>query len=303
LRELVLRGLGWDIIRIWSTDWWHDAEGALERVVTRLQGLLDASRARRSEETRHLEEAAAALTGRSSAEEEEVKSEGEIEAEDEEVPDGDVVHPADGPLSPSLGHRAAADLIIARAPASNERSVALTTPQAGIGRFHEADPASVVDGIDTDAFFESAYDARLIAMIEHVAVVEGPVRDDVLARRIARIHGWARTGARIRDRIMTLARHRLPITQEDDGLFIWAPDANTKSFAAFRRPTGSEVRPIDEIALPELTALAREMLANGMSGEAAIAAMARETGGQRIRAVSRERLKRALGLAISEGEN
>jgi hypothetical protein len=93
------------------------------------------------------------------------------------------------------------------------------------------------------------------------------------------------------------------MTKEDDGLFIWAPDADTKIFAPFRRPAESEARPIDEIALPELTALAHEVLANGMSGEAAITAMARETGGQRIRAVSRERLKQALGLAISGGES
>lgn len=136
-------------------------------------------------------------------------------------------------------------------------------------------------------------------MIEHVAVVEGPVRDDVLARRIARVHGWARTGARIRDRIMTLVRSRLPMTQEEDGLFIWGPEADTKIFTTFRRPMGSEARPVDEIALPELIALAHEVLANGMNGEAAITAMARETGGQRIRAASRERLKRALTLAIT----
>ncbi|MBN0617346.1 DUF559 domain-containing protein, partial [Pseudomonas aeruginosa] len=27
LREQVLRGLGWEILRIWSTDWWIDALG------------------------------------------------------------------------------------------------------------------------------------------------------------------------------------------------------------------------------------------------------------------------------------
>jgi hypothetical protein len=96
---------------------------------------------------------------------------------------------------------------------------------------------------------------------------------------------------------------RLLMTQEDDGLFIWAPDADTKDFTALRRPMESEARPIDDIALQELTALTHEVLASGLSGEAAITAMARETGRQRIRAISPERLKRALGLAISGSEN
>lgn len=297
LREQVLRRLGWDIIRIWSTDWWHDAESALEKVGSRLQGLLDESRARRTEQTQRLNEAASAM--RSSAEE--VKSEVQIAVRDED-PDEDSLHSADGLPSPPSGHQVAADLMIARAPSSNENSVLLTTRPVGTAQFQEADPATVVDDINAEAFFESVYDTRLIAMIEHVAVVEGPVREDVLARRIARVHGWARTGARIRDRIMNLVRSRLPMTQEEDGLFIWGPGADTKVFTTFRRPMGSEVRPVDEIALPELIALAHEVLANGMNGEAAITAMARETGGQRIRAASRERLKRALSLATTGSE-
>jgi very-short-patch-repair endonuclease len=51
LRERVLRGLGWEILRVWSTDWWVDAEGTLEKLDARLRELLDASRVQRAEET------------------------------------------------------------------------------------------------------------------------------------------------------------------------------------------------------------------------------------------------------------
>jgi very-short-patch-repair endonuclease len=47
LREQVLRGLGWSIVRVWSTDWWLDGEGAFARLEERLQSLLTADRARR----------------------------------------------------------------------------------------------------------------------------------------------------------------------------------------------------------------------------------------------------------------
>lgn len=48
LREQVLRDLGWEIVRIWSTDWWIDRPGTLERVHLKLQGLLARSREQRA---------------------------------------------------------------------------------------------------------------------------------------------------------------------------------------------------------------------------------------------------------------
>lgn len=48
LREQVLRKLGWEIVRIWSTDWWVDPRGTLERIAAQLDGLLIASRAKRA---------------------------------------------------------------------------------------------------------------------------------------------------------------------------------------------------------------------------------------------------------------
>ena len=59
LREQVLRGLGWEILRIWSTDWWVDPAGTLERVCRQLDELLAASRAARAVESESVEEAAA----------------------------------------------------------------------------------------------------------------------------------------------------------------------------------------------------------------------------------------------------
>lgn len=61
LREHVLKGLGWNIIRIWSTDWWIDAAGALEKVHANLNKLLEESRAQRTEEERKRQEAANAV--------------------------------------------------------------------------------------------------------------------------------------------------------------------------------------------------------------------------------------------------
>ena len=39
LRQHVLEGLGWTILRIWSTDWWLNPEGEIDKITQRLQGL------------------------------------------------------------------------------------------------------------------------------------------------------------------------------------------------------------------------------------------------------------------------
>lgn len=44
LREQALCGLGWAIVRIWSTEWWTDAAGALDKVDARLHELLKTAR-------------------------------------------------------------------------------------------------------------------------------------------------------------------------------------------------------------------------------------------------------------------
>ena len=45
LREAVLRGLGWDIYRIWSTDWFEDADRELTKLMEYIAGRIEAFRA------------------------------------------------------------------------------------------------------------------------------------------------------------------------------------------------------------------------------------------------------------------
>ncbi|TGN42174.1 DUF3320 domain-containing protein, partial [Paracoccus liaowanqingii] len=49
IRQAVLEGLGWSILRIWSTDWFRTPAATLQRIDDRLQALLTDDRARRAE--------------------------------------------------------------------------------------------------------------------------------------------------------------------------------------------------------------------------------------------------------------
>ncbi|CAK0749092.1 AAA domain-containing protein [Azospirillaceae bacterium] len=269
LREQVLRGLGWDVVRIWSTDWWIDSEGALSKVDARLTALLTQDRAQRAEreERRRKEE--------STKESVETKS---------------VIEKTDEPLAKRIP---SADDLFQGGDLMMSRSVP-TIQTLSVATFREANPREAIEiAPNPEAFFDRTYDARLLAMIDHVVTVEGPVHEDVLARRISRAHGWARTGGRIRDRILSLALRRFPTTEENIGLFLWPAGVDTAIYSAFRRASGDEARPIDEIAMPELIALAREVCASGLTGETAISAMAREAGLSKLRATGRSRLEHA----------
>lgn len=95
-------------------------------------------------------------------------------------------------------------------------------------------------------------------MVEVVLAAEAPVREDVLARRIARAHGWLRTGSRIRAQV---ARHLTGCerTQETGGDFIWRA-GTVCEVLAFRRPEeGGSGRSLDGIPTAEIPFVARDM--------------------------------------------
>ncbi len=262
LREQVLRGLGWEILRVWSTDWWIDPQGTLENLDARLRALLDSSRAKRAEveETARL----AAMAAIAQAGEEPAPESAHGRAREEETP-------------------AISDMYA--------RNVGATPASA---MFTVADPASVVESIDPDAFHDPAYDPVLARMIAHVVETEGPVLDAVLSRRIARAHGFQRTGSRIRERLETLAAKVHRTAEEEVGTFYWPNGRGPETPPVFRRAADAAARAVDEICMQELAALAREILANGKEGETAIVAMARELGLHSLRAASRRRIEKAV---------
>lgn len=283
LREQVLCGLGWAIVRIWSTEWWTDAAGALDKVDARLHELLKTARAARAEENRRQEELAAARAAEMVITAADFGS--SADSEESRVMTGmcETAAVFVGP-PPSIGNTgdlfAGADIFQPLKPKA-------------LGDFCEADPATVVTRIDPDAFFEPAYDDTLRAMIRHVVEVEGPVRDDVLARRVAKAHGFQRAGARIRDRLVALAQTEFARSTEPVGEFLWPHGSTPGTWSAFRPPSSDSVRPLEEIVLPELQALARTVRSRAADGEDPILAMARLAGLQRLRAPSRERLEQA----------
>ena len=270
LREQVLRGLGWEIIRIWSTDWWVDRAGTLEKVHAALEHLLDASRQRRSQESQR--EAAAEQAREAIA---------KARTEDSLLADTQVAADMAAPVGAAAQGNGDADR---EAPAVREL---------------EYEHPAGAPGLNSDAFFATAYDDRLRDLVREIVGIEGPVRDTVLARRIARLHGWQRTGARIQKRVSSIAFSCLTHTEEDVGAFFGAEGRGPGTAVAFRGDMEGG-RSLDEICMAELVSVALSVVAEGAPREGAVVTMARRLGMTHVRTAGRGRLESALAAADSK---
>lgn len=282
LREQVLRGLGWDILRIWSTDWWVDWQGVIERLCKRLDELLTVSRDKRAARKEQADAEAAARAA--------------IQKARADAPSAD--RSAEVTLSRSAAARAGETSSMAQA---GESAYARLVPGADVGgvsaggrTYVECDPSSVVLACNADAFFHEAYDEHLAAMVAHVVDQEGPVLGLVLARRISRAHGWGRTGGRIQDRVEAIARQRFLSSEEGVGTFYWPRHFSPGSPVPFREPGGEGRRAVDEVCIEELMGLADVVVDRLSTDEQNLVAMARQFGLTQLRAASRARLDDAL---------
>lgn len=284
LREQVLRGLGWEIIRIWSTDWWIDMEETLERIHLKLECLLEEARSARSKSVNDAEDAL---------------------QPDHQTIAGTTDHRVQ--VSSALfANFVAADNVVsptelAFSPFGQD---AFMSPSPPVKQFVEVDFSLSEFAVNPEAFFEITYNPCLLEMIGQVVNVEGPVLDEVLARRIARLHGWVRTGAKIQERVVRLASQYYESETEDVGIFFWPKGRCTTNMEQFRHPADGTARLVNEISLAELRALAADMRLAGHDRESGVTAMARDIGLRKLSAISRARLERAwMSMSQQLGPN
>jgi very-short-patch-repair endonuclease len=290
VREQVLRGLGWTILRVWSTDWWFNAEEAIERLNLALNDALTLSRAGAVSKAPELNAPLIVTEGDSS-----------VDSESEPIAPKDAIASSTGPEEEARDdENDQAEMAPLLQPDFGQRRVASpheSTSQPAHVFFATTDLSAIK--ADPDFFFEFTYRPTLQAMVDAVMDVEAPVRDDVLAQRVARAHGWLRTGARIREQI-ALHLRTLDRTEESTGTFLWKP-GSVVARLPFRRPHGPEHRrSLAEISIAELTDFIVSH-PNVLDEEDPPLIYARLMQVERLAAPSRERLGEAITRARTLG--
>ena len=281
LREMVLTDLGWRIRRIWSTEWWMDAAAALEKLHARLLVDLEADRAARA--AAQTEPVAPVATAPAANDDVEYNVTEPPQPVAPEASDDDRLPP----LQPANDSDQAELRKYARGPETRDSSGDVPS-----GTYIRANPEDVVRP-DRENFYEPSYRSHLHRMVDHVISQEGPIYFDVLVDRVARAHGFQRSGEVVQRTVWSaLGKERFPTSRDGDRHLLWPADAEIVARTAYR---GAGGRDHGDIPLPELAGLAEVLRTQGLEGaEEIIRAMQEHFGLGRLAASTRERFERAI---------
>jgi hypothetical protein len=283
LRESILVKLGWRIRRVWSTEWWHSAKEACEKLHQRLSLDLTEDRARiadRRDQTpelhvleKHATIAVEIPLGIDTAQSSDSKKEKKI------VPIG-VNLPGEG-LEPAARYARPVMVIPRKGPANENRS-----------RYELADLKNGFSP-DPDNFYELNYRPTLRAMVAVVIRTEGPIYLKLLLTRIARAHGFGRIGVTIRETVLAAIDPIFPTSGQGDMTVLW-PEGVVKESTPFRYGAPA-VRDFWNIPDVELIGLARELSEQGITSEQALPQMIKNIGIARVTEGIRRRLAEIVG--------
>jgi hypothetical protein len=176
--------------------------------------------------------------------------------------------------------------VYARGPEPTEARVTATVTYA------KADPGAVATP-DRERFYDVGYRSDLRNMIDHVIAIEGPIYFDVLIDRIARAHGFQRSGETVQKIIRAaLGRSRFPTTKDGDREIVWPQNVVTCDKVPYRGAGGREH---GDVPLPELAGLADLLRTQGLDDdEDLIRGMQEHFGLGRLAISTRERFEAAI---------
>ena len=272
LRALVLHNLGWKLHRIWSLDWWHDADKESQRVHNAVIAAIAAARAARSPR-----KGTTAPVAKPAAP--------PIVAPPPDPAAGVPIPVDTAPTMPSVSPPP---------PASRAAPAARATPNAGSAAAGKArtstrqktspgavapipkpstsgtappvtpyQVASVPAGRrKPDDLFDPAREPEIAKVIDAVLAVEAPIHLSLLARRVGAYCGVGRVTAKVSDRVRSLAITRTRAGLDADADVLWRTEQDPAALPTVRVPdAGSETkRDVAELPLSEIAAAALVIL-------------------------------------------
>ncbi|HEX8693463.1 MAG TPA: DUF3320 domain-containing protein [Longimicrobium sp.] len=192
LRQQVLEARGWEIHRVWSTDWFKDREGQVERLLR----LVVDSRRRAREETAAEKEAAVQAAAREQAEAAaSAPADSTAERIEAAAPSPDAGVPV-FTAAPSVEAETPSAVPPAASPPADEAAAPPPVPLAA-QPYRRADDSARHAGTD----ILSAPPALLLRAIEDVVAAEAPIHVEELVARVGAMWGLARVGNRVQGRI------------------------------------------------------------------------------------------------------
>jgi hypothetical protein len=306
VRHAILSALGWELIRLWSTDFFLDPDAAIGRVHDALTALLAKEREVAalvpSGDAGNAEQVLAALVEADvicetlDDEDTDLIDDGGDDGEDDSVQDR--VVPA------GLTLLAPEPEIAASAPKPTPLT-SQTPPTEELGsELPRVLPDAANDGAPLRAFVGQFYDDAYLVQLRPVCLTlidqAGPMTFVHLAEKIARMHGFRRTGKDIKKRVWAAVGRQRKVTKAPDGsATFWPQHAETSAFIAYRGDVvAGEKRPWALTPYVEKLGLAVEIVRTTPE-EGRVTEMARRVGVVRLRVKTRDELIELLESAAA----
>jgi hypothetical protein len=136
-------------------------------------------------------------------------------------------------------------------------------------------------------------------MAAYIIQEEGPIFSDLLITRIARAHGFARSGGKIRETILAAIASDFPTSKQGEDTLLWPMGVQPTDSIDFRSAS-LEIRGLNDIPDVELMGLAKAICRDCRDFETTLLAMASAVGIARITDGIRHRLTNAIDRSIGE---
>ena len=299
LREIVLKELGWNIRRIWSTDWWMNPHLSLDRIHNRLNEDLAADRERKraAEAAQQAElevlqqEVSPPIAVLEIGEEDPAETTNLDEGPAEERARQQSSMAIPGPQAPQQsGSSPIPDKVYAERRALPAERLSLDI-EASTYRVADVSEIAVPE---QDRFYDPGYHLVLSKMAEHVIQTEGPVFKELVIVRIREAHGFQRARDQIRDIVTRAIGTRFKTTEEADGrLVIWPHHLSPQSVAPWRGLGG---RSHVDVPISELASLAAACSEEGLDDEGIVRVMQDHLQLGRLRGPTRDRFEEAVKM-------
>jgi very-short-patch-repair endonuclease len=298
VRHAILTSLGWRLLRLWSTDFFLDPSRAIGRLHDDLSLLLTADRRDANPQ------APATVVGEADADSATLPSTStEIDEDSADFEDDDS---AVAPLGSDQLIGGAAGSESTTAPASppvadsteewsDKRKAFPVTPSS----YKAPKPAeSESPRYDGSRFYEDSYFGTLRPICLEIIDKFGPITFVHLAEKVARAHGFQRTGSEIKKRVWSaVGRQRRSSRAPDGSNTFWPSGVEPMAHIPYRgEVVAGEARPWTAAPYAERLGLAVE-ITGSVPSDGRLAEMARRLGVGRLRTKTRDELVELLESA------
>ncbi len=265
VRHAILENLGWQLIRIWSTDYWIDPVRTIDRAHQRLAELLEAEREKVEQEKPPAEQ----RIDKDAQPEQFQERSGVIASQIKPI---DVEDAADQAQTDGDDHTG-----IKTAPL----------------------PEALLEMLSAEQFYDQAYLPVIERLAGSLIDLLGPITFRHLSTKIARAHGFQKTGSQIKKRIWAaISKKRCSTKSPDEETIFWPENTESRDVVPFRglQPQGED-RTWKDVPYPEKLGLAVSILQE--SHEDPVNRLAAQIGLGRLRQTTKTELEKLFQDARS----